>query len=205
MNKKVLGGCLAVVLLLLVVGAGAAYFFVLKPLWQAGAAVMETAQQWQQVAQLEQQIKNRSPFTAPASAQLDARQVADLVAVQQALDARLGTRWQELEAKYKSLQAEQQQDGREPGLQDMFVAYADLSGLIVEAKQAQVEALNAQNLSIEEYRWLRAQALSALGLALLDGSPTGLQADPALRANAEALRPHRELLTRTAASGWLGL
>lgn len=202
-NGKLLGGCLAVALLVLVVGGGAVYWIVLRPLWQGASALMDTAQQWQQVAQLEQQVRNREPFRAPADARLDPARVAAFVAVQQAMSERLGDRWQQLEAKYAELKASQQRDGREPGVQDMFVAYADLSGLIVEAKRAQVEALNTSGLSLEEYRWVRGQAFAALGLAAQDATPPAL-AGSALQANAELLRPHRELLVKTAASAWLG-
>lgn len=202
-NGKLLGGCLAVALVLLVAGGGALYWIVLRPLWQGASALVDSAQQWQQVAQLEQEVSNREPFQAPADGRLDSARVAALVAVQQALSARLGDRWQELEAKYAELKSEQQRDGREPGVQDMFVAYADIAALIVEAKRAQVEALNAQGLSLEEYRWIRAQAFAALGLAAQDATPPAL-AGSEMAANAELLRPHRELLAKTAASAWLG-
>lgn len=202
-NGKLLGGCLGVALLVLVAGGGAVYWFVLRPLWQGASALVESAQQWQQVAQLDQAVSNREPFQAPPDGRLDTARVAALVAVQQAMSTRLGDRWQQLEAKYAELKSDQQRDGREPGVQDMFVAYADIAALIVEAKRAQVEALNAQGLSLEEYRWIRAQAFAALGLAAHDATPPAL-ADSDMAANAELLRPHRELLARTAASAWLG-
>lgn len=202
-NAKLLGGCLAVAMLLLVVGGGALYWIVLRPLWQGASALVDTAQQWQQVAQLEQEVRNREPFQAPSDGRLDAGRVAALVAVQQAMSARLGDRWQQLETKYEELKSDQQPDGREPGVQDMFVAYADIAGLIVEAKRAQVEALNAQGLSLEEYRWIRAQSFAALGLATQDSAPAVL-AGSEVAANAELLRPHRDLLVKTAASAWLG-
>lgn len=202
-NGKLLGGCLIAALLVLVVGAGAVYWVVLRPLWQGASALIDTAQQWQQVAQLEQQVRNRTPFSEPAEGRLDAAQVAAFVNVQQAMADRLGDRWQQLETKYRELKADQQRDGREPGVQDMFVAYADLSGLIVEAKRAQVEALNGSGLSLDEYRWIRGQSFAALGLAAQDEAPPAF-AGTSLQANAELLRPHRELLVKTAASAWLG-
>lgn len=202
-NGKLLGGCLVVALLVLVVGAGAVYWIVLRPLWQGASALVDSAQQWQQVAQLEQQVSKREAFLEPPDARLQPAQVAAFIAVQQAMATQLGDCWQQLEAKYAELKASQQRDGREPGVQDMFVAYADLSGLIVEAKRAQVEALNAQGLSLDEYRWIRGQAFAALGLAAQDTAAPAM-AGTALGHNAELLRPHRELLVKTAASAWLG-
>lgn len=203
-SGKLLSGCLIVGVVLLAVGGGAVYWVVLRPLWQGASALIDSAQQWQQVAQLEQRVRNREPFRAPTEARLEAAQIAGFVIVQQAMAERLGDRWQQLEAKYGELKASQQRDGREPGMQDMLVAYADLSGLIVEAKHAQVEALNASGLSLEEYRWIRAQAFMALGLAVQESTlPSALDGN-VLAANAELLRPHRALLVKTTASAWLG-
>ncbi|WP_395794696.1 hypothetical protein [Aquimonas sp.] len=203
MNKKVLGGCLIVAVLVLLIGGGGLFWFVLRPAWQAGSALMDTAQQWQQVAQLEGQVRNRAPYSGAEDGRLGHSEVERFVAVQQAIADRLGDRWTQLDQKYRELKDRQQQDGREPGVQDMFVAYADLSALIVEAKQAQVDALNAQDMSLEEFRWVRAQAFASIGLAISDETPTAL-AGSVTAANAELLRPYRDLLTRTAATGWLG-
>jgi hypothetical protein len=203
MNKKVLGGCLGVALLVLLISGGVLFWFVLAPAWKAGSALVDSAQQWQQVAQLEQQVSNRSPFAGASDGRLQAPQVQRFIAVQQAIADGLGDRWTQLDEKYRALKSQQQSDGREPGMQDLLVAYSDLSALVLEAKQAQVQALNAQAMSLEEYRWVRAQAFPALGFALSDGTPEALSGS-VVAANAELLRPHRELLGRTAATAWLG-
>jgi hypothetical protein len=44
---------------------------------------------------------------------------------------------------------------------------------------------------------------ASIGLAISDETPTAL-AGSVTAANAELLRPYRDLLTRTAATGWLG-
>ena len=38
----------------------------------------------------------------------------------------------------------------------------------MDAKRSQIEALNAADLSLEEYRWIRDQAYRAIGVAYVD-------------------------------------
>ncbi len=47
-------------------------------------------------------------------------------------------------------------------------AYKDLARTYVDAKKAQVEALNAANFSLSEYRWVRQQAYAAVGMPVMD-------------------------------------
>ena len=201
--KKALTGCLVVVLLAVVLGGIAGYWFVVRPLWNAGSAVVDAAQQWQQVSELEAGVETTTPFTGAADGRLDAQQVTRFVAVQQAIADALGDDWKTLQAKYEALESEVAEEGREPDLAETFGAYQDLSGLVLAAKRAQVDALNEVDMGLDEYRWIRANAYAALGLAAADSAPQGLE-DTALAANAALLRPHRELLTQTMATTWLG-
>jgi hypothetical protein len=199
--KKALGGCLVVALLALVVGGGALWWFVLRPAWNAGSEMVAAAAQWTELAQLEQKVENRDAFDAPADGVIPADTTQRFLAVQQAIDARMGDRLKALETKYDELQAQQRASGREPGLQQVMAAYGDLFGLIKEARLAQIDALNAQRMSTAEYRWARGQAYAALALAAMPQLPPGT--DAAVAANAEALRAHHELLARTLATTWL--
>lgn len=201
--KKALTGCLVVVLLAVIVGAAAGYWFIVRPAWNAGSAMVDAAQQWQQVAELEQQVRTTAPFRAPVDGRLQAAQVQRFVSVQQAIADALGEDWRTLQAKYEALEEELSAQGREPALAETFGAYQDLSGLILTAKRAQVDALNRADLGLQEYRWIRAQSYAALGLAAADGPPQAL-ANSALAGNAELLRPHLELLKQTMATTWLG-
>ncbi len=202
MKKGVLIGC-AVVLLILVLGGAAAWFVVIRPMWNAGAELMEAGRQWVQIAELDARVQNTASFTEPAEGRLDAASVQRFVTVQGAIASALGEDWKALEQKYEDLKRSLDQEGREASLQEVFAAYGDLSGIVLTAKQAQVEALNASGMSLEEYRWLRAQAYAAAGLALGDETPQALAGSAAAH-NAELLRPHRELLQRTLATAWLG-
>lgn len=201
--KKALTGCLVVVLLAVVIGGAAGYWFVVRPAWNAGSAMVDAAKQWQQVSELEATVETTAPFSGPADGRLDAPQVQRFVAVQQAIADALGEDWKTLQSKYDALEAEVAEEGREPDLSETLGAYQDLSGLVLTAKRAQVETLNRVGMGLDEYRWIRGHAYAALGLAAADAPPQAL-ADSALAANAALLRPHRELLTQTMATTWLG-
>lgn len=203
--KKAVTGCLVVVLLALVIGAGVLWWFVLRPAWDAGSALVGAAEQWTQVAALEEQVKvEDSGFAPPADGRLSETQVARLVRVQQAIAAALGDHVDTLEAKYQALEAEHAAEGREPDVAEALGAWQDLSGVLLTAKQAQVDALNAAGMGLNEYRWVRGQAYMALGLATADDAPPAELAGSALAHNAALLRPHRELLAETGATTWLG-
>lgn len=201
--KKALGGCLIVGVLILVVGGGAAWFFVLKPMWQAGSELVAAGKQFAQIAELDAKVRNTSAFRVPGDGRLEEAQVARFLAVQEAIDRALGGDWQALEQKYQTLQQSLRQEGREPNLQELFGAYSDLSHIILRAKEAQVDALNAQGMSLDEYRWVRTQAYIAVGIAMNDETPAQLQGSNAAH-NADLLRPHRDTLQRTLPTSWLG-
>src|SRR4249919_107231 len=187
--KKGLIGCLVIGLLLVVVGGGAVYWFVLRPMWNAGSAMVDNAKDLAATAQAEQSITNKSPFTAPVDGHLTPAQVQTLVAVQTAMQAALGTDLDTLKAKYDAIEAEQKAKGRDANLQEVMGAYSDFSGFILKAKQAQVTALNQQNMSLEEYNWVRGQAYAALPFVDMpaDAFQTPAQSAEQLAAQTQAM------------------
>src|SRR6185503_14765588 len=50
----------------------------------------------------------------------------------------------------------------------LLSAYRDMARALVDAKRAQVEALNDVGLSLDEYRWIRSEAYRALGVPFVD-------------------------------------
>jgi hypothetical protein len=202
MNKGLLG-CLIVGLVLLVVGGALSWFVVIKPMWDAGSEIYAAGQQWVQVAELDAKVSNTRAFTEPVDGRLNADQVQRFLAVQSAIEQGLGGNWKALEEKYDALKRGVEQENREPSLQEIFGAYGDLSGIVLTAKQAQVEALNKQGMSLAEYRYLRMQAYLAAGIALNDETPKEFAGSAAAH-NAELMRPHKEMLERTLPTAWLG-
>ncbi len=257
--KKWLVGCLITGLLLLIVGGGALYWFVWRPLSTAGGDFMGQVNDIAKIGEAEQAIKNQGPFSAAVDGKLTPVQVAAFVSVQQAVMDKLGPEFTAMEEKYKKMGEQAQQNSQDTNLKDVMGAYADLTSIMAKAKQAQVEALNAKNMSLEEYRWIRDRVNEALPLIAMDvpatGTPetptapaettatnTDAQAEAAIndamakakdaakeamkqnipggeefgnimqgadteqaRANAELLRPHKELIMKTMAATWLGL
>src|SRR5699024_1699962 len=100
-------------------------------------------------------------------------------------------------------------ENREAGIGDMFGAYQDLGELLIEAKRAQVDALNRYNFSLQEYLYVRNQAYRALGQAVAVAS-SGDQA-PQVRSQqvpdevVDMVSPHREELMEGYAFAWFGI
>jgi hypothetical protein len=171
MNKKLVLGCLGAFLLMLIGGAVALYVFIWKPMstMTSGAiesvknTVTQTVDSAKKLEELNAGILNTTPFTPPADGLLTPEQVDALVAINESMYVSLGDKIQSLEGKYKP-----DTSGAapaEPSLSDLsksFSALGDLAALLGDAKKAQVVALNAQNVSLEEYRWVSTTAFAAL-------------------------------------------
>jgi hypothetical protein len=156
--KKIVLGCGLVMLVLAIAGGAAMYYFVYRP----AKAFVTSMAQLGEVVDLDKQVTNRQAFTAPADGALSAAHVQRFVAVQETISTRLGARTSEFEAKYKALGEREQPTS----ITEVVSAYKDLFGIIAEAKRAQVDGLNAQRFSIDEYTWVKHRFYEAGGVAL---------------------------------------
>jgi hypothetical protein len=159
--KKLAIGCGIVVLVLGVAVAGIAFY-----LYRQVSGTVAQFAQLSQVPEIERSVRNHDPFAPPASEELSDGQIEKLLQVQSEVRKRLGARVAEFEARYKTLA-----DRTEATVVDapaLLRAYSDLAAMWLDAKRAQVEALNAAGLSLDEYRWVRNQAYRALGMAFVD-------------------------------------
>lgn len=157
--KKLVIGCGLGLVLFAVAASAAFYYFVYRPAKTFVGSMAEMGE----IAELDAKVTNTQAFTGPADGALTAAQVTRFVAVQESLHARLGAKAAELEAKYRDI--EQRGDGN-ASLTEVAGAYKDLFGMIGEAKRAQVEALNAQGFSVEEYGWVKARFYEAAGVEM---------------------------------------
>jgi hypothetical protein len=163
--KKLLLGCLGLTLVLGVVGLGAGYYFV----WRPASAYLGGAQELAAVSEMNGDIANQASYTPPADSAVTEAQMDAFVAVQERMGAALGARLDTLRTKYERLEAQMKREGREqPTVAELMQALRDVSGLVREAKRAQVAALNARGLSLSEYRWVRTQTLLAMGEPVID-------------------------------------
>jgi hypothetical protein len=211
--KKLLTGCLVVVLVL-VVGAGAAWWFLLRPMWNAGGEMLSGAKDWATSLDLGDDITNQAPYDPPADGRLTPAQVSALVKVQEVVVREMGSDLRALAERAQQAQQARAAD-QPPDLQDLATAYRETSALLGRLKAAQAAGVNAAGLSRDEYAFVRRQALAALpllvdvqGMPGLPGLP-GLEAAAprddaereAARHNAELLRPHLPLLRQTLGAG----
>jgi hypothetical protein len=154
--KKLALGCGIVLLLMGIAGAGLAYYVYRQ--------VSDTVRQFAafaEVPELERGIRNRAPFTPPATGELTEQQLERLVQVQSRVRDRLGSRFAEFETKYKTLLDKQRANALD--LPAIVAAYRDLASAWMDAKRQQIEALNEASFSLEEYRWVRDRAYRAIG------------------------------------------
>ncbi len=159
--KKWLIGCLVTGLILVVVVCGAAYWFVWRPISAAGGDIMGQAEDMAKIGKAEQSVKNKSSYTAPADGKLSAEQVTAFVAIQQIISDKMGPDFALMEEKYKKMN-DQETKPEDVDLKEAMGAFADVTKLMAKAKEAQVVGLNAQNMSMEEYHWIRDQVSAAL-------------------------------------------
>jgi hypothetical protein len=212
--KKLAIGCLVVFALVVVAGVGVGFYGYYK-LKSTFAQIAELGQ----VADLEAGVKIKTPFVIPDSHELTAAQVDRLVQVQTRVRARLGASAEALQRNYKSL------DKKEMNVTDLpalLSAYKDMAHALIDAKRAQVEALNDLGLSLGEYRWIRTETYRALGVPYVDmdfaqiaerarngGQPGALQvngfSDKGPESNVKLVEKHRKSLEDNVALASFGL
>ena len=159
--KKVAIGC-AVLLVLGMVGAGGASYVAYRKVSSTFAGFAELGS----LPELEGSVRNQRPFEAPADGEPSREQIERVLEIQQAVRARLGDRADQIEHRYRRLLAKDSATAVD--LPELMSAYRDLAAAYMDAKRAQVDALNRADLSLEEYRWTRSRAYAALGMSLMD-------------------------------------
>lgn len=165
--KKLLVGCLVILVLgTILLGVGG-YFA-----YRAARPIVQNARDYfdrfSQLGELEKQIANQTPFTAPENGELTKEQVDRFARVQQHVRGALGQRFNEIDAKYNTMKAEA--DGTEQSsVREALSALGELGGLLIDARRAQVNALNQERFSSAEYSWVRARVYQAAGVEATSG------------------------------------
>jgi hypothetical protein len=214
--KKILIGCF-ILLGVGAIGAGVAAFVVYRKVSTTVAGFAELGT----VPAIEREVRNQRPFVPPTTGEVTGSQVRGLVAVQQAVRARLGKRADEIERKYHEMLSKDRATAYD--LPELVSAYKDLAAAYVDAKRAQVEALNAAGLSLDEYRWVRSRSYAAIGMPTMDFDvaqivedvrngrtpappPAALQVGPTgSPAMQKLVEPHRKQLEQNAGMAFFGL
>jgi hypothetical protein len=202
--NKTLGGCLVAALLLAIAGGAALWFFVLQPAAVVADRALDGAREGiaqvtdlgrtvARMRELEAGVRTSGPYTAPADGGLTAAQVDRFLAVQSAVLAALGA------AAPSGAITATDGIGAVSEAAGALRALARLGETGLAAKQAQVDALNAQSMSLDEYRWIRERASAALvagGVSLAVGG-TAVVGGEALGRAAEAAQRLGEVAQRT--------
>jgi hypothetical protein len=161
MMKKLLVAFLIIAFLgIAALGAGS-YF-----LYRAAAPLIEDARTYARslsdLGKLEAEVKNKAPHTAPASGELTEVQVQRFVRVQEHVSSALGQRMRDFEQKYQHLTSGG--NNAEASVREVFNGVRELAGVYVEARRYQVDALNKESFSQDEYSWVRNRMFEAAGM-----------------------------------------
>lgn len=221
--KKVLVGCL-IVLVIGGVGLGVAAFWAYRaarPMFESASSYLDQAKE---LASVGDRIAIKAPYSVPADGELTNAQVERFIAVQSRVRLQLGDRWSELQGKAEALKKKADSRKGELSLAEAASVFSDLTGIYVDARRAQVDALNVQKFSASEYTWVRNRVYEAAGMQL-EGSidlsaiekmaregagQTGVQLPDLPKpdvpdANLKAVRPHIKKLQESIALAFLGL
>lgn len=157
MGKKILIGCLVFAVIAAIAGSIGMYYFVVKP----AKSMVESAVAVADVSDLNKNIQNQDEFIPPENGELTADQVDRFVRVQRRLQADVEAQMEELGDEAKKYK--RQLENNQVGLGALTEIWRELGGVYREVKQTQVEALNQEGFSLDEYRWVKGQFFKALG------------------------------------------
>jgi len=152
--KKLLVGCLIVVVIA-IIGVGAAGYFAyraVKPVIDNASNYMEKARE---VTRLGENITVKTPFDPPASGELTQQQVERFIAVQTRVRSELSDKWTQIEQKSKELREKTDRNRQDWTFAEFTSVFSDIANIWVDARKSQVNALNTQKFSEGEYEWVR--------------------------------------------------
>lgn len=214
--KKLAIGC-GVVVLVLGVGASVALYVVAH---KAGTFLRESGV-LESIETLGKGVTNTALFTPPANGELTPDMVKRFAAVQDAMVAKLGGRFQELAAMQDGMLRRQAAEHRKSTPGEDFKDVSASMGFVLQAQGAWVDALNQQRFSMDEYQWVRGRVYVAAGLTVTElidrnvlntakegGSvtrPIAGSGDPVSRRNKELVAPYIPKLKNSAVLAFFGL
>lgn len=204
--KNFLVGCLVVVAVLVVGGGTIGYFMFIKPAWEMASDVGTFVQEY---AELNEQIETTERFQPPADGAITEEQFQRFLVAQRDMREQMEGRMSELKEMLESMQEEIDSEDRDASFTEIVTAYRGLGELLIDAKRAQVQALNRYNFSLQEYLYVRNQTYRALGEEVAVAS-FGDQADQVRTRQvpedvARMVTEHRDELMENYAFAWFGI
>lgn len=138
-------------------GAATLYVLVYVPIVEP---LLEQGQQLERINTMNKKIERQAPFSPPADSHLAEEQVERFLAVQRAVYDSAHVRLHDAVTTLQKLK-QKDQSGEEPGFKAVMDWFSSMSTALKTAKRMQVQALNTQNFSLSEYRWVRTQVFHA--------------------------------------------
>ncbi len=165
--KKILFGCLIVLVIAMIGFAVAGYYAyrLAQPMIQSTGEFLDRARE---LSRLGDRVANQSTYVAPDDGELTEAQLDRFLAVQTRVRDELGARWAEIEKKSAEIR-EKTQDGRQLTFTEFTTVFSDLAGIYMDARREQVNALNVHKFSDSEYWWVRMRVYEAAGMEITSG------------------------------------
>jgi len=163
--KKILAGCL-IVLLIACIGLAAAGYYAyraMKPVIDNASNYMDKARE---VARLGDEIKIKTPFEPPKNGELTQQQVERFVAVQTRVRSELNDKWEQIEKQSKEIRARADANRNDWTLAEFSSVFSQIANVWVDGRRSQVNALNIQRFSEGEYEWVRRRVYEAAGITI---------------------------------------
>jgi hypothetical protein len=162
--KKFAIGCLIVLVLGAAAVVGVGYYGFLK----VKSAVNQFAE-LRHIPDLDHEIRVQTPFDVPSTGELTQAEVDRFMQVQAKVRERLGHNFDLLQKNYKALSERlDKNQANVTDLPQLISAYRDMAAAWMDAKRAQVAALNDANMSLGEYRWIRSASYQAIDVPFID-------------------------------------
>jgi len=209
-GKWAIGCGVTGLLLLVVLGLGA--YFGMKWL----GVSMESFKRIGELDRLNSQVTNQAAYVPPSDLRLNQGQVERFVAIQQKMKASMESEATNFKASIEELESKFQGSNVQLSPREAVRYWNEFSQMLVNVKRAQVEAINAQGISLGEYRWVTSQALAAMGMPnvvlhvtnlkkAMEAGGAQAEAIPSHPDNAKLVAPHQELLSETLLVALFGL
>lgn len=165
--KKILGGCL-IVLVVTLIGFGIAGYYayrLARPMLENAGDVIARAKE---MTALGDRIVLKAPYVPPKNGELTLSQVERFLAVQTRIRSELDNQWANVETRSAEIRAKTA--GQEHlSLSEATTIFKDLANIYLDARRVQVTALNTQKFSDAEYHWVRRRVWEAAGIQLASG------------------------------------
>jgi hypothetical protein len=142
------------------------YFTVYRP----ARSVMGDLDQVSRLQAMNGGVTNQETFLTPVDDKLTAEQLSRFARVQSGIRIGLGTDYTLLEERAQRLKGltatkEGELKARRLGVRDAIMAFRGLGPVLSRAKELQVNALNVEHFSVDEYRWVRENFYRSLGFS----------------------------------------